>query len=473
MPQDETRIRKDAWDLSRGSTQAAATQPWDPVLDAYARGVDRMKALNSQAPLPPDSWTWAANTHNFPAGTTVESATWATCEHASPYFLPWHRAYLAWFERTIQRLIEDPSWALPYWDYTGEDAGRLAPPPEFEVPERVVDGVSMPNPLFEPGRGTPNQRNVEVVPAMTQTRYVVASPQVGFGGSDMRGVNGMESVEMEPHNFVHGDIGGLMGRTTTAGRDPLFWLHHANIDRLWEVWRRLEGSLDADVDGGLTGEVEADWPTTNFEFGSGAQQLVASATDMPVLGPPPLDYSYDRLQLTAAQLQAVGDARRTAVERGGLAVDARDPWTVVGASTGEVRVGEQGEDVAVELDQAQVSLAAADSDTLSGLIVGIEGVTADSTPHPVYRVEVAASPDDEYHYAGRFSTFGIGDDLQAGPRTFYVDASDLVPVLTSEGWSGGQVLVRIAHDPENDSPALAAAAAPELVVEQVSIHQRA
>jgi hypothetical protein len=471
MPQEETRIRQDAWGLSLGSTQTAATQPWDPVLDAYARGVEQMMALDSQSPLPPDSWIWAANTHNFPFGTPVESATWATCEHASPYFLPWHRAYLVWFERTIQSLVGDPTWALPYWDYTGEDSGRLAPPPEFSVPERVVDGASVPNPLFVAGRGNPNQGSVGVVLAMTQTHYAVAAPQVGFGGSDRRGVNGMESVEMEPHNFVHGAIGGLMGSTATAGRDPLFWLHHANIDRLWEVWRRLDGSVDADSPGGLTGEVGADWKTTNFEFGADAQRLDVSAKDMPFLGTAPVNYSYDRLELTAAQLQAV-KAARSAATGGGIAVEANESWTVVGASSGQVHIGEEGEEVAVELDEQQASAAAA-SGRPSGLIVGVEGVSAESTPHPVYRVEVAASPDAEFHYAGRFSTFGIGDDLRAGPRTFYVDASELVPVLTSEGWTGGQVLVRIAHDPENEPPDVAAAAPPELVVEQISIHQRA
>ena len=31
-----------------------------------------------------------------------------------------------------------------------------------------------------------------------------------------------------------------MGSFYTAGLDPLFWLHHANIDRLWEVWLKLD-----------------------------------------------------------------------------------------------------------------------------------------------------------------------------------------------------------------------------------------
>ncbi len=56
-------------------------------------------------------------------------------------------------------------------------------------------------------------------------------------------------LEHSPHDNVHGDIGGalnnvfnnrlaqgLMSNPCTAALDPIFWLHHANIDRLWEVW---------------------------------------------------------------------------------------------------------------------------------------------------------------------------------------------------------------------------------------------
>ena len=35
---------------------------------------------------------------------------------------------------------------------------------------------------------------------------------------------------------------GLMSDPDLAGLDPIFWLHHANIDRLWEVWRQEQTS---------------------------------------------------------------------------------------------------------------------------------------------------------------------------------------------------------------------------------------
>ena len=80
----------------------------------------------------------------------------------------------------------------------------------------------------------------------------------GFGGPETMFHHGPESdttngsLESLPHNVIHGAIGGvapngnpndwrdlgLMSMPITAALDPIFWLHHANIDRLWNVWLR-------------------------------------------------------------------------------------------------------------------------------------------------------------------------------------------------------------------------------------------
>ena len=94
------RIRDDVWKLSVRTLAAARTQPWDPVLDGYARGVAAMVARDDA--LTADSWLWAANTHNAPPGTPA-NPMWKQCAHHKRFFLPWHRGYLAWFEATIRR----------------------------------------------------------------------------------------------------------------------------------------------------------------------------------------------------------------------------------------------------------------------------------------------------------------------------------------------------------------------------------
>ncbi len=50
----------------------------------------------------------------------------------------------------------------------------------------------------------------------------------------------MARSKIRAHNRIHVQIGGqsgFMSDPATAALDPIFWLHHCNIDRLWEVWR--------------------------------------------------------------------------------------------------------------------------------------------------------------------------------------------------------------------------------------------
>src|SRR5262249_46540990 len=78
----------------------------------------------------------------------------------------------------------------------------------------------------------------------------------GFGGVDTGFAHNGKThggIESQPHDMVHVFVGGqnpggLMSSPDTAGLDPIFWLHHANIDRLWEVWRKNPSSHVDPVD---------------------------------------------------------------------------------------------------------------------------------------------------------------------------------------------------------------------------------
>jgi hypothetical protein len=72
-----------------------------------------------------------------------------------------------------------------------------------------------------------------LVNAMSSSDFTVFGGSLVPNHSDMTGVPGM--VESQPHNLVHDAVGGYMG-DFFAGVDPIFWLHHANVDRLWDVW---------------------------------------------------------------------------------------------------------------------------------------------------------------------------------------------------------------------------------------------
>ena len=77
---------------------------------------------------------------------------------------------------------------------------------------------------------------------------ILASPDFeAFGSARPRGQNSAAAawqrragarteLEFNPHDGVHGSLGGDMAQVGPASRDPIFYLHHANVDRLWAVW---------------------------------------------------------------------------------------------------------------------------------------------------------------------------------------------------------------------------------------------
>jgi len=138
--------------------------------------------------------------------------------HGNPRFLPWHRIYLLKFEQALQTI--HPDVTIPYWDWT--HAAEQAFPtwlqnftPTVVAPCETVTVVRSP--------GTPQdlQSIVAGIPSVMQSTNFV-----DFW-------TGLEGI----HNGVHVWVGGSMGSIPTAPADPIFWMHHANIDRLWWQWQ--------------------------------------------------------------------------------------------------------------------------------------------------------------------------------------------------------------------------------------------
>ena len=236
------RIRKDVWSLPAG----------DSTLQWYARAVEVMRgrSLGDRT-----SWTYLAAVHNVRPGAPERpgsAAHWRQCQHQTWYFLPWHRGYLACFEAIVSETIAGlggPSdWALPYWNYSEAltvqpNARRI--PPAFRN-QTLPNGAV--NWLWAPRAQSVNgdfgfADDVVSLDALKIAFFANSGFQVGFGGPvtgfSLAG-NENGAPEEVPHNWVHGLIGGqsgFMSFTTTAALDPIFWLHHCNLDRLWEVWR--------------------------------------------------------------------------------------------------------------------------------------------------------------------------------------------------------------------------------------------
>ena len=157
-----------------------------------------------------------------------------SCTHNSPLFLPWHRAYLYFFEKTLQDRV--PGVTLPWWNWTQRHAEGLP-----AVYTAAQDAQGQPNPLLSSpietsGRGPggpadtfrePGQQGAPPLPTLQQVNGVLALTDFIDFQSQLEDI----------HNGIHVWVGGTMGAITTSAYDPVFWAHHAMIDRIWRLWQ--------------------------------------------------------------------------------------------------------------------------------------------------------------------------------------------------------------------------------------------
>ena len=73
------------------------------------------------------------------------------------------------------------------------------------------------------------------------------------------------TIEQEPHNLVHNSVGGLMSLWLSPV-DPIFFMHHANIDRLWDVWARKQANSTPPLPDGPEPGDEVDYSGQEFLF---------------------------------------------------------------------------------------------------------------------------------------------------------------------------------------------------------------
>jgi tyrosinase len=240
---------------------------WNKTIEWYARAVAEMQ---KRTITDRTSWSYLAAIHGFSqagwiATGIITSATplpslaerrrvWDQCQHDGWYFLPWHRGYLAAFEAIVAQTIVDiggpPGWALPYWNYLDASNPQARRIPQAFLDASLPDGT--PNPLSRPPRGGTQVLGPQpwfpadiTLRAMNRTRYTAASGTLEFGGGETGFAHFGDQtgdLELNPHNAVHVLVGGrlnpgFMSNPNFAALDPIFWLHHCNIDRLWEAWQ--------------------------------------------------------------------------------------------------------------------------------------------------------------------------------------------------------------------------------------------
>jgi tyrosinase len=473
--------RKNVWEL--GGDWAA------PIL-WYARGVKAMKAraLNEQT-----GWRFYAAIHGtdqnlwqqlgywspgdpMPSSGDVE-IYWNQCQHGSWYFLPWHRGYLIAFETIVRdaviKLGGPSDWALPYWNYFKPHQDAL--PPAFAA-ANWPDGQSD-NPLYVPQRYGPTNDGNVTVPVNVINLNALADPDFtgdanggspGFGGVNTGFSHGGQvhgGIEAQPHDWVHGLVGGsdpqsnlpgLMSDPDTAGLDPIFWLHHANIDRLWEVWRKNPTSH---VD-----PSDANWVNGPQAVGKGAFVLPmpngTSWTYTPgqMSDLSQLNYSYDDVSPPFATPQAVARLQRLGVAPATANALARSTAMVgpknvelLGANNQSLRLTGTETTTSVALDarvqrkvfmslQAAATAAKPVPDRIFLNLENVRGLN-DATAFSVY-INVPEGDDPIRHpelLAGSIALFGVrkatlADGQHAGDGlTFVLEITHIIDALHLAG----------------------------------------
>jgi tyrosinase len=168
--------------------------------------------------------------------------TWNTCQpHNPPFssdmFLPWHRMFVLCLEQIVRQLTKEDAFNIPYWNYT--QAGQRALPAEFRKQGDPTWGsLYRQNRITQVNAGTP----IDQVPGSSPFDLSAMKFNVYSGGSGF-----CANLDNNPHGIVHDDIGNGqgMGSVPWAANDPIFWIHHCNIDHIWASWNKAGGKNPA------------------------------------------------------------------------------------------------------------------------------------------------------------------------------------------------------------------------------------
>jgi tyrosinase len=180
-------------------------------------------------------YNYQAGIHGYPLPISCGIA------HGHALFLPWHRAYLYFLELSLRD--QQAGVTLPWWDWT-----QTRSIPTAYATEQIEGGFA--NPLFsakvdpvalEQGEKAGDRKPPETVrfPGQPGSPPLPTAQDVEtvLGLGDFNDfTHQLEQLHNNVHMWVGGDK-GHMGDIPFAAFDPIFWAHHAMIDRIWRLWQ--------------------------------------------------------------------------------------------------------------------------------------------------------------------------------------------------------------------------------------------
>ncbi|KAK9765592.1 hypothetical protein K7432_005953 [Basidiobolus ranarum] len=218
----------------RKEIRQLSTQEWDDFVNA-------VKALHTGPP--PTIYDKFVDIHlqNVPVA------------HAIPGFFPWHRMFVKAFEQQLQQI--NPNVAVPYWDW----------PLDSQAPEKSViwstkhfgssgdascvsDGpfagwiMNTPQPHCLRRKWNKGKQISALYPPELLSRILNEAKSY----SEFR-----TAIEAAPHGLVHVNIGSDGGDLSTmwSPNDPIFWVHHAFVDKIWTDFQLLKPDVAGTYDG--------------------------------------------------------------------------------------------------------------------------------------------------------------------------------------------------------------------------------
>jgi tyrosinase len=293
----EARAAPASLRIRRDVQKMAANDPW---FTKYAQAVQAMHDLTKNKPNDQRGWRNQALIHlNH-------------CPHGTKTFVHWHRHYILNFELICGQLIGDPNFALAYWNWSA-NTGTI-PNPFYDLQKLNVTFWKDPS-NAQSNNWSPNTVTTKGARALAKGQGLISNPSSGQNFTQTHIDDIKENTDFDlftseletgPHNSAHTITGGSSTGTNGHMRsgmsplDPIFWLHHCNIDRIWAEWQR-----GGNVTPGLSGNY-------NNQFVNGAGQQVAQASSQSALDFAAMNYNYDTLsgELLAKLIKEMALERR-------------------------------------------------------------------------------------------------------------------------------------------------------------------
>ena len=364
---EEIRNRPTRRRLRTGSPEV------DADIATYRQAVTLMKGLPSSDPR---NWAVQAAIH----GTALGGFN--LCQHGTPHFFSWHRAYLFYFEKICQKLTGNPHFGLPYWNWNQNpdlnpaflDTTSVLYLARVNTSVAALSAVS----------------TAELAPIFTDTDFYTFWPQ----------------IEGTPHNSVHSFVGDTMGGGGSA-MDPIFWTHHCMVDYCWDKWN---------IDMGNNNPSDPTWNGTSWNYfvdGDGhATTMTAGITTLMPL----LSYQYEHSDIgtpvpalsikTKAEFNKVQDRLKKGAD---IKFIIKNRIPVVGKTTLSI-----GRPFTVEpkVSAGDLAVIINNDATKDHVFVSINYVQLPAESDFFVRVFInlpdanSSTPVADPHYAGSFAFFG-------------------------------------------------------------------